>query len=393
MPLLERESALETLGGWFAEARAGRGRLVLVGGEAGVGKTALVEEFALRHRQAARVLWGACDPLTTPRPLGPLADVAPALGGRLDQLLGDEAPREVLFPALLERLRDARVATVLVIEDVHWADEATLDLLRFLARRLGPAATLVVVTYRDDEVGPLHPVQLLAGDLASSALVRRLRLAPLSRQAVAVLAGPHGLDPGVLYETTGGNPFFVTEVLAAGHEAIPATVADAVLARAARLSPPARQVLDAAAVVAPPVETWLLVEAAGAAPAQVDECVAAGMLQGQAGGVGFRHELARLAVERTLGPGRRADLHGRALAALLTQPGAAPDPARLAHHADGAGDATAVLAHARSPPAGRPRSGRTGRRLPSTHGPCGSPTGWPRRRWPSCWSAIPMSAT
>jgi DNA-binding CsgD family transcriptional regulator/tetratricopeptide (TPR) repeat protein len=346
MPLLEREPALETLGGWLAEARAGRGRLVMVGGEAGVGKTTLVDEFALRHRQTARILQGACDALTTPRPLGPLADVAPAFGGGLDQLLRDEAPREVLFPTLLQRLRDSRVVTVLVIEDVHWADEATLDLLRFLARRLGPTAALVVVTYRDDEVGPLHPVQLLAGDLAGSAQVRRLRLAPLSRQAVAVLAGPHGVDPGALHERTGGNPFFVTEVLAAGDEVIPATVVDAVLARAARLSPPARQVLDAAAVVAPPVETWLLVEAAGAAPAQVDECVVAGMLQGQAGRVGFRHELARLAVERTLGPGRRADLHGRALAALLTQPGAAPDPAQLAHHADGAGDATAVLAHA-----------------------------------------------
>jgi predicted ATPase len=235
MPLLERESALETLGGWFAEARAGRGRLVLLGGEAGVGKTALVNEFALQHRQAARVLWGACDPLTTPRPLGPVADVAPALGGRLDQLLRDEAPREVLFGALLERLRDRRVATILVIEDVHWADEATLDLLRFLARRLGATPVLLVVTYRDDEVGPYHRVQLLAGDLASSALVRRLRLAPLSRQAVAALAGPHGLDPRALYETTRGNPFFVTEVLAAGDEAIPATVMDAVLARAARL--------------------------------------------------------------------------------------------------------------------------------------------------------------
>jgi DNA-binding CsgD family transcriptional regulator len=346
MPLLERESALETLGGWFAEARAGHGRLVLLAGEAGVGKTALVEEFALRHRQAARVLRGACDPLTTPRPLGPLADIAPALGGRPDQLLHDEAPRGVLFPALLDRLRDSRMVTVLVIEDVHWADEATLDLLRFLARRLGPASTMMLVTYRDDEVGPLHPVRLLAGDLATSALVRRLRLAPLSRQAVAVLAGPQGLDPGALHETTGGNPFFVTEILAASDEAIPATVADAVLARAARLSPPARQVLDAAAVVTPPVETWLLTEAAGAAPAQLDECVAAGMLQGQAGEVGFRHELARLTVERALGPGRRADLHGRTLAALLTRPGAAPDPARLAHHADGAGDAPAVLAHA-----------------------------------------------
>jgi predicted ATPase len=143
---------------------------------------------------------------------------------------------------------------VLVIEDVHWADEATLDLIRFLARRLGPAPTMLIVTYRDDEVGSLHPMQLVAGDLATSVLVRRLRLAPLSRQGVAVLAGPHGVDPDALYETTGGNPFFVTEVLAADDAAIPATVLDAVLARAARLSPPARKVLDAAAVVAPPVE-------------------------------------------------------------------------------------------------------------------------------------------
>ena len=346
MRLLEREPALDALGGWFAEARAGRGRVVLVGGEAGVGKTTLVNEFSARHGQTGRILRGACDALTTPRPHGPLADVAPALGGRLDQLLRQEASREVLFSTLLERLLAAPVATVLVIEDVHWADEATLDLLRFLARRLGPAPTMLVVTYRDDEVGPLHPLRLVAGDLATSALVRRLRLAPLSRQGVAVLAGPHGVDPDALYQTTGGNPFFVTEVLAADDAALPATVVDAVLARAARLSPPARKVLDAAAVVAPPVKTWLLAEAAAAAPDHVDECVAAGMLREQAGGVAFRHELARLAVERALAPGRRADLHGRALAALLAQPGASPDPARLAHHAEEAGDATAVLQHA-----------------------------------------------
>jgi DNA-binding CsgD family transcriptional regulator len=345
MELLEREPALDALGGWLAEARAGRGRLVLVGGEAGVGKTTLIEAFAARHRPASRVLRGACDPLTTPRPLGPLADVAAGLGGRLERLLADEAPREQLFAALLERLAGARVVTVLVIEDVHWADEATLDLLRFLARRLGAAPVLLVVTYRDDEVGPGHRLRLVAGDLASSAPVRRLRLAPLSRQAVAVLAGD-GLDPDALYERTGGNPFFVTEVLAAGGEAIPATVVDAVLARAARLDRPARRVLEAAAVIAPPAEPWLLAEAAGVGPAAVDACVAAGMLQGQGGGVGFRHELARVAVEEALAPGRRAELHGRVLAALLARPGAAPDPARLAHHAEGAGDAAAVLQHA-----------------------------------------------
>ena len=205
---------------------------------------------------------------------------------------------------------------------------------------------MLVVTYRDDEVGPLHPMQLVAGDLATSVVVRRLRLPPLSRQGVAVLAGPHGVDPDALHLTTGGNPFFVTEVLAAGDAAMPGTVLDAVLARAARRSPPARKVLDAAAVVAPPVATWLLAEAATAAPDHVDECVAAGMLREQAGGVAFRHELARLAVERALAPARRAELHRRVLAALLARPGAAPDPARLADHAEEAGDAVAVLEHA-----------------------------------------------
>jgi predicted ATPase len=103
MQLLEREPALDALGGWFAEARAGRGRLVLVGGEAGVGKTTLVNEFSVRHRHAGRILWGACDALTTPRPLGPLADVAPALGGGLDQLLRQAESRELLFSTLLHR--------------------------------------------------------------------------------------------------------------------------------------------------------------------------------------------------------------------------------------------------------------------------------------------------
>jgi hypothetical protein len=129
--------------------------------------------------------------------------------------------------------------------------------------------------------------------------------------------------------------------------------------------------------MAPPVEPWLLVEAAGASSAQVDECVTAGMLKGQAGGVSFRHELARLTVERALGPGRRADLHGRVLAALLAHGGAAPDPARVAHHADGAGDATAVLAHA--PVAARRAAALGAHReaAASMHGRCGSPTGWP----------------
>jgi DNA-binding CsgD family transcriptional regulator/tetratricopeptide (TPR) repeat protein len=240
---------------------------------------------------------------------------SPLLGGHLDQLLREEAPREVLFSTLLERLLAARVATVLVMEDVHWADEATLDLLRFLARRLDAAPVLLVVTYRDDEVGPLHPMQLVAGDLATSALVRRLRPAPLSRQGVAVLAGPHGVDPDALYETTGG-PLLRHRGAGRRRRGLPGHRAGrragpGGAAVAAGQDGPGRRRGDG-----PPVGTWLLAEAA-AAPDHVDECVAAGMLREQAGGVAFRHELARLAVERALAPGRRAELHRRALAGLL----------------------------------------------------------------------------
>jgi hypothetical protein len=191
------------------------------------------------------------------------ASVLDELDDVLAALLAAGSSRERLFAALLDELDQGTRPQVVVVEDAL-GRRGHPGPAQVLAPPLGPAATLMVVTYRDDEVGLQHRVQLLAGDLASSALVRRPRLAPLSRRGVAVLAGPHGVDPDAVYEATGGNPFFVTEALTAGHEAIPATAVDAVLARAARLSPPARQVLDAAAVVAPPVETWLLAEAADA---------------------------------------------------------------------------------------------------------------------------------
>jgi DNA-binding CsgD family transcriptional regulator len=355
MGLLERASALDELDGWWGDARAGRGRFVLVEGEAGVGKTSLLEGFAARHPEAARgaprALWSGCDP-TAPRPLGPLGDLTP-----LADLL-EPAPaaadaeygrtgvnREMVFGRIWERLTGGGPA-LLVVEDLHWADEITLELLRFAARRVAGSRLLVVGTYRDDEVGPTHPLRPLLGDLATGTAVGRLPLRPLSVEAVTALAAGTRLDPAHLHATTGGNPFYVTEVLATEGAEIPATVRDAVLARAARLSRPAREVLDAASVLLPPVQTSLLVEVAGADADRVDECVSAGMLRGRPGGVEFRHELARLAVEQAVPPGRRAELHHRALATLLARPTATHDATPLAYYADGAGDAAAVLAYA-----------------------------------------------
>ena len=331
MELIERGGYLAALGEHLGSATAGHGRLVLVGGEAGVGKTLLVRAFVETQTGKARVLWAACDGLFTPEPLAPLDELLPDLQRT--------AGRRDVFAAVLEAL-GART-TVAVFVDVHWADEATLDLLRYLGRRLDGTTTLLIATYRDDEIGPQHPLRLVLGDVESA---RRIALSPLTERGVGELAEGSSVDVHELYRQTGGNPFFVTEVLAAGGSGVPSSVRDAVLARATRLDFRARAILDSAAVVG--LETDLaLVQAIVDEPLDgLEECLAAGVLQSFEGRVGFRHELARRAIEEAIDPVRGAEYHPRALVALSDT----GDSARLAHHAEAAGDASAVLEHARA---------------------------------------------
>src|SRR5215211_2289075 len=193
MHLLERSTVLNELLSLLERAASGTGHLVLLGGEAGVGKTALVRHLCERAAGAAQVHVGACDPLSTPRPLGPLLDIAHDAGGELAQVVAADAPRHMLFRAALDALSTAQ-PTLFVIEDAHWADEATLDLLRFLGRRISATRALVIVTYRDDEVGPAHPLRIVTGDLATAAAVHRMVLPPLSAAAVGILAAESGMN-------------------------------------------------------------------------------------------------------------------------------------------------------------------------------------------------------
>jgi DNA-binding CsgD family transcriptional regulator len=342
--LLEREGPSSVLARAFADARRGEGRLVFVSGEAGIGKTALVRVFC-SSVAPERLLIGACDGLRTPRPLGPLVDIAATVGGRLEEAVASGAPVHEVFDAFIEELRFSR-GVVAVLEDVHRADEATLDILGGLGRRVERLGAFVVVTYRADELPRTHPLRVVLGDLATVPGVVRLELEPLSRDAVAQLAGPHGVDAGDLHAKTGGNPFFVTEALAGGSSEVPATVRDAVLARTARLGTRARDVLDAVAIVPERAELWLLEAIAGDALDALDDCLSSGVLRAEGQAVAFRHELARMAVEESVSPRRRAGLHRAALRALRDPPRGGRDLARLAHHAEAADDAAAVLAFA-----------------------------------------------
>ncbi len=340
--LLERQRELDALAALLVDVREQRrGWLVLVAGEAGIGKTALLRRFCDERRSSARVLWGACDALYMPSPFAPLIEVAESSGGEVEELVHGEAKPYEVATALMHDL-GRHASSVLVLEDVHWADEATLDVVRLLGRKVEGVPALVLVSYRD-ELDRVHPLRILTGELSTSPAVRRLRVDPLSPQAVARLAEPHGVDADDLYRKTAGNPFFVTEVLASADAQIPNTVRDAVLARVARLSPTARALLEAVAVVPPRAEPWLLEALAPEALDHVEECLASGMLSSHPDGVIFHHELARLAIEESVPSNRRFILHRKALEALAAPPAGAPDLARLAHHAEAAGDAEAVL--------------------------------------------------
>lgn len=343
-PLLEREEELAILARALdAVQKSEEGRALFVAGEAGVGKTTLVRRFC-QGIAGAGVFWGGCDPLAIPAPLGPFFEVTGEIGGAAAELVAGGARPYEVARALLEDLADER-SSVVVFEDLHWADAGTIDALTYLVRRVGQSRSLVIGTYRDDELEPAHPLRVMLGRLATTPAVGRLRLERLSRAAVDTLAERAGRDGEGVFAATQGNPFFVTEVLATPAGMVAPSLRDVVLVRASQLEPAARHLLDVAAAIAPEAELWLLEQVSGGGLDGLERCLAVGMLEARDRAVGFRHELARLVVEQELGPAQAVSIHRRILHAL-EQAGA--EPSRLVHHAEAAGDEAALLAHART---------------------------------------------
>jgi DNA-binding CsgD family transcriptional regulator/tetratricopeptide (TPR) repeat protein len=313
--------------------------VVAVAGEAGVGKTTLVRRLVDQADVGLRVVWAGCDDLTVPEPLAPIRDIAGQAAGALAAAVDGGQPREI-GRALREEL--VRVAPSLcVVEDCHWADEATLDVLSYVARRIAGTGSVLLVTFRDDELGGDHRLRAVVGSIPPADLVR-VQLEPLSRVAVAELAGP-ATDADALFAATGGNPFLVTEALEAGGPRVPATVRDAVLARAARLGGPVRTVLELVSVVPGEAELWLVEDHLGEMGTAIAEAEASGLLLVEGQALRFRHELARRAYEESLPALRRLELN-RAVLQILERRDV--DAARLVHHAEAAGDHEALTRHA-----------------------------------------------
>jgi DNA-binding CsgD family transcriptional regulator/tetratricopeptide (TPR) repeat protein len=345
MDLLERDDALASLHEAVEQARLGHGRCVLVHGEAGIGKSSLLK-LAFRSPSSSapiRVLWGGCEALFSPRPLGPLYDMARDLGPQVRALLGRDGERSALFASLLDELRASPHPTVLVFEDIHWADAATLDLLKYLARRIDGTASLLVLSFRDDEIGERHPLRSLLGDLPHAGL-HRIALSALSESGVEQLVQRFHAQRHGLYAVTRGNPFFVIESLRG--EGVSATVRDAVLSRASRQSSGVRALLDLAAVVPSQVEIELIEAILGPTLEDVTAALASGLLLAEGRHFRFRHELARRAIEGALSPPVAVRLHARVLAQLESGSNAGEALARIVHHAAAAGQAAAVLRHA-----------------------------------------------
>lgn len=351
MTPVDRDRELAELREAWHQAALGRGRMVVVSAEAGGGKSTLVQYVADHVVDGVRVLWGSCDPLATPRPLGPIHDIAAELTPSTARQLVEASQPHEIFAAIHEDLRDH--PSLLVIDDLHWADQGTIDLLRYLLRRIDSTSSLIIGTVRGDELGVDHPLRTLLGDVARSSNATSIALPPLSVEGITRLADGRPVDAATVHELTGGNAFFVVELLDHGTGALPSTVRDAILARTVTL----------------PTEAWDLLHLLVCAPAIPDQLLAPlgigypplrslhelGLISRGSRGVAFRHDLCRLAIASTMPPGIEPDLHRRLLVAFEASPTA--DPAVLTHHALGAGDAAAILRHAAAAGAASARAG------------------------------------
>lgn len=325
MDLLEREDELERLNSLLARAREGNGQIALIRGEVGIGKTSVAKTLTRSAADRAHILWGLCDDRLAARPLGPFWDMAidePVLSAAL--MAND---RNRILDVLFELFTRAIRPTIAVVEDVHWADGATLDLLTTLTRRIEGTHTLFVMTFRDN-VPIDHPLNLILGSLPQ-AQVENIELGPLSYQAVLAMS-QSAEQADRIWNVAAGNPFYVTELVSRAPNEIPVSVRDVVRSHLGLLTAKAEQLVRLMSVIPGRVELPLLDELDPSFRDILGEPEDLGLVRLKSDSLLFRHELVRSAVESSLSESHRRELN---LKILEASESIGLEVSRCAHHA------------------------------------------------------------
>jgi len=337
MELIERAGPLSLLRSKFEDVSAEEGHCIIVNGEAGIGKTSLVRAFCQGIKEKATIYLGTCDALFTPRPLAPLYDIIWQLLPSFSQLSPHIEDRVNLFTQFFHSLGSQDGTTILVFEDIHWADEATLDFIKFLARRITRIHCLFILTYRDDEVHALHPLRNLLGQLPSHSFTR-LQPAPLSKDAVSKLASEKGYNGEDVYSISAGNPFYVNEILASYSPGIPENIKDSILSVYHRLDDKTRRLWEILSVQPTGFEVDYLEKIEPQYDTSLAPCLEAKILLLRNGRLFFKHELYRRTIETALSPFLRIALHKTVLQRFRDNFERNGEIYRIIHHAKNANE-------------------------------------------------------
>ena len=341
MELVERDDFLSMMQKTFDEVVTGEGHCILISGEAGIGKTSLVRAFSKEKKDDCQLYFGACDALFTPRPLAPIYDIAL----QIKDDSWDTDDRSILFTGIFRELENQKKATLIIVEDIHWADEATFDFLKFFIRRITRLHCLLLVTYRDNEIHSSHPLRTVLGQLPPD-FFTRLQLSPLSREAVETMAAEKGYKGKDVYSISGGNPFYVNEILASYSTGIPDNIKDSILSVYNRQNEKTKQVWQILSVIPSGLEVKYLEKLEPYYSEAIHDSLDTKILIMNGQLICFKHELYRRTIETSLSPVIRREINKRMLDILVENSEQPREMERIIHHAKNASENEIVVKYA-----------------------------------------------
>ena len=345
MELIERGEFLDRLQSKVNEVSAGEGHSVFVSGEAGIGKTTLVKTFCKELRNRCAIYQGTCDALFTPRPLAPLYDVLLQAGSELPENSQNITDRTFFFTRVFNELKNQKKTCLLVFEDIHWADDATFDFIKFFARRITQLPCLFILTYRDNEVHANEHLKGILGHLNRDSFTR-IELPPLSKQAVDKMSAERGYRGEDVYSVSGGNPFYVNEILANYSPGVPNNIRDSVLSVFNRLDEKTKRVWKILSVLPAPFEIDYLNKMDPTFTAVIENCIKHQILVVNKGLIAFKHELYRRTIEGSLSPLVRIELNKTILDLFLPNFEKNQQVEQIVHHAKNANENDLVVKYA-----------------------------------------------